>query len=309
MRKEIIFEMTSPYRDTFRIQGYWFGKGEKTVAIVGTMRGDEVQQQYITASIVNALSEIEQCGGIMKGHSILVIPTCNPFSLNVNHRFWSMDGTDINRMFPGYDRGETTQRIAAAVFNHIKDFTYGIQLASFYVPGDFIPHVRMLQTGYEAVEEGKLFQLPYVTLRKPLPFDTTLLNYNWQIWGTKAFSIYSGHTESIDEEKADMTQTAILRFMHNVKTIHYRSLAAAYSSTVVDESSLINVQAKYAGILQRSIHAGASVRKGDVLARIINPLDGNILDEVKAITDGAVFFSHHRPMVYQNALLYKILPL
>ena len=27
------------------------------------------------------------------------------------------------------------------------------------------------------------------TVRKPLPFDTTLLNYNWQIWNAKAFSI------------------------------------------------------------------------------------------------------------------------
>ncbi len=301
--------MTSPYRDTFRIQGYWFGEGKKTIAVIGTMRGDEVQQQYITASIVNELTEIERNGGIEKGHSILVIPTCNPFSLNVNHRFWSMDGTDINRMFPGYEFGETTQRIAAAVFNYIKDFDYGIQLASYYVPGDFIPHVRMLQTGYEAVEEGKLFQLPYVSLRKPLPFDTTLLNYNWQIWGTKAFSIYSGLTESIDEGKAEMTRTSILRFMRNVHAISYRSLAVAYSSTVVEEEDLINIQANHAGILKRRILAGSSVDKGEVMAYIINSLNGEVIEEVKASADGVVFFSHHRPMVYQNALLYKILPL
>lgn len=301
--------MTSPYRDTFRIQGYWFGEGEKTIAVIGTMRGDEVQQQYITASIVNKLTEIERNGGIEKGHSILVIPTCNPFSLNVNHRFWSMDDTDINRMFPGYEFGETTQRIAAAIFNYIKDFDYGIQLASYYVPGDFIPHVRMLQTGYEAIEEGKLFQLPYVSLRKPLPFDTTLLNYNWQIWGTKAFSVYSGLTETIDEGMAEMTLTAILRFMHNVHAISYRSLAVAYSSTIVDEESLVNIQANHAGILKRRIRAGSTVSKGDVLAYIINSLNGEIIEEVKAEADGVVFFSHHRPMVYQNALLYKILPL
>ena len=36
--------MSSPYRDEFRINGYWFGEGEKTVAIVGAMRGDEIGQ-------------------------------------------------------------------------------------------------------------------------------------------------------------------------------------------------------------------------------------------------------------------------
>ena len=74
-----------------------------------------------------------------------------------------MDKTDINRMFPGYANGETTQRIAAAVFEALNGFEYGIQLASYYVPGDFIPHVRMLKTGYEDVETARLFGMRYVT--------------------------------------------------------------------------------------------------------------------------------------------------
>ena len=49
MREETIFEMTSPCRDSFRIRGYRFGEGAKTLAIVGAMRGDEVQQQYARA--------------------------------------------------------------------------------------------------------------------------------------------------------------------------------------------------------------------------------------------------------------------
>jgi hypothetical protein len=163
MREETIFEMTSPYRDSFRIRGYRFGEGAKTLAIVGAMRGDEVQQQYICAQIVNSLSFIERHGGIAKGKSILVIPSCNPFSMNVSRRFWAMDNTDINRMFPGYANGETTQRIAAAVFEALNGFEYGIQLASYYVPGDFIPHVRMLKTGYEDVETARLFGMRYVT--------------------------------------------------------------------------------------------------------------------------------------------------
>ena len=60
MRKETIFEMTSPCRDNFRVKGYRFGEGEKTLAIVGAMRGDEVQQQYICSQLVNRLTMLEQ---------------------------------------------------------------------------------------------------------------------------------------------------------------------------------------------------------------------------------------------------------
>ena len=143
--------MSSPYRDEFRINGYWFGEGEKAVAIVGAMRGDEIQQQYICARLIQRLTEIEAEGKIAKGKRILVIPSCNPFSMNVARRFWTMDNTDINRMFPGYDKGETTQRIAAAIFKCLEGFEFGIQMASFYIPGDFVPHVRILKTGYEDI--------------------------------------------------------------------------------------------------------------------------------------------------------------
>ena len=176
--------MSSPYRDEFRINGYWFGEGEKTVAIVGAMRGDEIQQQYICARLIQRLTEIEAEGKIAQGKRILVIPSCNPFSMNVARRFWTMDNTDINRMFPGYDKGETTQRIAAAIFKCLEGFEFGIQMASFYIPGDFVPHVRMLKTGYEDIADARLFGLPFVTTRIPLPYDTTLLNYNWQLWNT-----------------------------------------------------------------------------------------------------------------------------
>jgi len=300
--------MTSPYRYTFRIRGYKFGSGEETVAIVGPMRGDEVQQQYICAQLVSELRQTERHGDILDGKSILVIPTCNPFSLNVNRRFWAMDNTDINRMFPGYDKGETTQRIAAAIFQRIKDFKYGLQLASYYVPGDFIPHVRMLKTGYEAVDEAKLFGMPYVTLRKPLPFDTTLLNYNWQIWESKAFSIYAGHTDTIDEDNARLTLNAIMRFIRKVGVTDKKPPMTSYHSVVVDEKNLVNVQAHHAGILQRIQKAGAQIGAGETLARITDPLTGDVLEEVKTPCAGCVFFSHHRPLVYQNALLYKILP-
>ena len=32
------------------------------------------------------------------------------------------------------------------------------------------------------------------------PIDTTTLNYNWQIWETNAFSIYTKETDEVDEQ-------------------------------------------------------------------------------------------------------------
>ena len=42
MIKEIIYEMPSPYREPMQVAGYRFGKGDKAVCIVGSMRGNEI---------------------------------------------------------------------------------------------------------------------------------------------------------------------------------------------------------------------------------------------------------------------------
>lgn len=307
MKKEILYQMKSTYRDDFRIEGYRFGNGEDTVCIVGPMRGDEVQQQYVCSQIVRELQTIEAEGRFCNDKSILIIPSCNPFSMNVGRRFWAMDGTDINRMFPGYDQGETTQRIAAAIFKHIEGFKYGVQLASFYVPGEFVPHIRMIRTGYEDVDAARLFGMPYVTVRKPLPFDTTLLNYNWQIWNTSAFSLYAGRTDYIDEADSLQAVDSVMRFLSNTGVIELGDVRPGFQSGLLNEDDLLTITAHHAGIYVRQHKAGDTIKAGEVMARILHPYDGRVMEEVRSTHNGTIFFSHHRPLVFQNALLYKII--
>lgn len=223
MNKENIVTLKSPYRDDFQINGYRFGKGEKTCCIVGAMRGNEVQQLYVCSQIIRALSNIEKKGDLVYGKQIMVIPSLNPFSMNIQRRFWSVDNTDLNRMFPGDAHGKTTQRIAAGIFDFIKEYQYGIQFTSFYISGDFIPHVRMMDTEHKNIGLANLFGLPYILLRKPKPFDTATLNFNWQNCDTSAFSVYTNETEHIDEESANIAVSAVLRFLSRMGVIKYQS--------------------------------------------------------------------------------------
>ena len=126
-------------------------------------------------------------------------------------------------MFPGYNKGETTQRIASGVFAEISGYEYGIQFASNYIPGEFVPHVRIMTTGYEDVESAKSFGLPYIVLRNPHPYDTTPLHYNWQIWETKAYSIFTNQTETIDQKGATEAVLNVLNFLAGKDIIEFSS--------------------------------------------------------------------------------------
>ena len=161
MNKRVIYKMVGLYRDDFQITGYEFGEGKKSVCIIGSSKGNEVQQIYCCSKLVKKFRQLEAEGQIRKDHKILIIPSLNPYSMNIQKRFWPTDNTDINRMFPGYDLGETTQRIADGVFREISEYQFGIQFTSFYMPGNFVPHIRLMDEGYSRIETAMQFGLPY----------------------------------------------------------------------------------------------------------------------------------------------------
>lgn len=306
MEKKIIYEIKSIYRDNLRVTGYEFGQGRDSVCIVGSMRGNEVQQLYVCSMLVKRFKKLEAEGKIRKGHKILIIPSVNPYSMNIKKRFWPTDNTDINRMFPGYDLGETTQRIAAGVFEVIKDFTYGMQFTSFYMPGKFTPHIRMMKAGYENVELAKKFGMPYVVLRNTRPYDTTTLNYNWQVWETNAFSIYTTTTTQIDEESAAMAVRSVLNFLSKEDIVEY-SGHEGYLSLVVEDTDMVSVRTKTAGIFESKVRVGEEIGKGQLLAQVLDPYEGEVIQELHSPVDGLVFFAHDEPLTYANTAVYKLI--
>ena len=306
MIRKIIYEIKGLYRDPFRVTGYEFGEGEESLCIVGTMRGNEVQQLYTCSQLVKKFRQLEEEGRILPNHKVLIIPSCNPYSMNIQKRFWPIDNTDINRMFPGYDLGETTQRIADGVFKAIKDYTYGIQFTSFYMPGDFIPHVRMMDEGYSDVETAQKFGLPYVVKRIVRPYDTATLNYNWQVWNTQAYSLYTTTTTRIDPKSSGQAVLAVLRFCSAMGIVKYREAERRQKSRVVLDTDLVSVETAKSGIFEPLVSIGESIEEGTPLANIINAYDGEIMETLYSPVDGNVFFMHTDPLTYANTAVFKL---
>ena len=108
-------------------------------------------------------------------------------------------------MFPGYDAGETTQRIAAGVFEEIKDYEYGMQFASFYMPGYFLPHIRMMQTGFEDIATAKEFGIDDSTNYAQLVTDKNAfpLVEGTLIWKRSEVGYKDNEKTIIDSTSAD----------------------------------------------------------------------------------------------------------
>jgi predicted deacylase len=74
----------------------------------------------------------------------------------------------------------------------------------------------------------------------------------------------------------------------------------------VEGGAALPLASERGGIFYPRCHAGDDVKTGDILAKILDPYDGSTLSAVIAPVSGEIFFSHKRPLVSQNTLIYRI---
>ena len=80
-----------------------------------------------------------------------------------------------------------------------------------------------------------------------------------------------------------------------------------YISSVVEDSEMVSVRTKAAGIFESAVHVGEEIVQGQLMARIIDPLEGEVKAELYAPCDGIVFFRHSNPMTYTNTAVFKLI--
>lgn len=178
-------------------------------------------------------------------------------------------------------------------------------MASFYLPGIFVPHARIVNTGYQSPALGSMFGLPYIVTREPKPIDTTTLNYNWQIWDSAAFNIYTQETSRLDDDSAANAVDAVLRYLSRVGAVKY-TCYSGYLSTVISESELINVLTPAGGIFKALKAPGEEVRRGEVIGQIIDPFTAEITHEITAAAKSMVFFAMEKPLVLEHEIAFKL---
>lgn len=131
-----------------------------------------------------------------------------------------------------------------------------------------VQHQKMIND--QLARYGVKFGLPYVVMRKPEPIDTTTLNYNWQVWETNAFSVYTKETDEIDEQSAQQAVAAVLRYLSRVGLLRYHC-HSGYLSAVVQENEMTNVLTPAGGIFRRFVEPGQEVEYGQTLGVILDP--------------------------------------
>ena len=306
MEKIEILRIESLSRAPLVVEGYLFkGSDVKApkVAIVGAMEGDSILPLYCASTMVDFFkNKIDKKN--IKG-DVLIIPSINHYALNIGKRFWPLDNTDLNMMFPGYELGETTQRIAKRVFDAISGYDYGIILERRPDPATCLPYIKLYKSGYEDLKSAKKFGFKMIHHRTMKSIDTVTLQYNWQLWGTKAFSIMCPSDNQVDKKIASQINQAMIRFMDKTKIIDYH-IFNGYESTVIDRESIEVVKSPRSGIFISKELPGNYVSKDQVIGEIVHSLEGDVIHQFLAPCNGMVTCFYSNSLIYEHAVAFRI---
>jgi predicted deacylase len=266
------------------------------VLILAGVHGDEINGvETIRRLIENAYFE-----KIAKG-SVVVVPLLNVFGF-INFSRDVPDGKDVNRSFPGNNRGSLAARVARKLTKSILPYIdFGIDL---HTGGDArynYPQVRITKKDPASVELATIFNAPF-TIEKPRIMKS--LRKVAADMGIPILVFEGGESKRLDGFSIDIATRGI----HNVLS-HYGMIEeSGKEPQLIETVSIVKtawVRASEAGLFIWSKSSGVFVQKGEELG-VIKDVQGNRSVMVRARMEGYIIGHNNAPVVNSGDALFYI---
>lgn len=310
-----LFKMTTPLGEGYEIPYHDIGPKDQApaVALVGGIHGNELNSIFALARLAAVLHPIEQ--GKKSGRAltqrVLIVPAVNIFGMHTRQRLWPFDRTDINRMFPGYAAGETTQRIADAVFQLTRQAPVRVDIHSSNLEIEELPQVRVYDTHAATLASARLFGLPAVIECPVNKIASATLLHAWMALGGENFVIQGGLAGDLQKHHGERILSALLRFLVRRKILTgtfeesetQEDTGEAYTFRLRQTVSLVSEKA---GLFVAQTQIGRWIEKGELLGIIYDGFNGQVRARIKAPVSGLLTALRRQALLYQGDLLARI---
>jgi predicted deacylase len=311
MSTPMLLRMTAPLRDDFAIPYHSFGpEAERpTLALVAGLHGNELNGIFVLsrlADYLRRLAEGRQSGQGLSGR-IIVVPAVNVLGVNTRSRRWPFDKTDINRMFPGYDLGETTQRIANAVFQFTRSAQYRIDIHSSNADFEEVPQVRLYEPSEDERVTAMLFGLPAVIERTIDSVFTSTLGYAWHACAGETFVMQAGRAGDLQLAHCERLFRALTAFLHHTGMVSGIHLAPEdQDSHYFPLGHTLPLISDHAGLFISDVPVGAWLRAGDTIGHIYDAFGGDRHAEIRAPVSGLLSGIRRQPLLCEGDLIARL---
>ena len=279
-------------------------EGMKRISIVTGIHGDELEGQYVCYELQRRIAkERDKLTGIVD-----IYPAMNPLGIDSITRGIPAFDLDMNRLFPGNIDGNMTEYIAAGIIDDVKgsDCVLDIHASNIYLTE--IPQIRINELHED-------FLLP-LAMKSNVDFvwvhgASTVLEstfaYSLNSIGTPVLVVEMGVGMRLTIDYGDQLVDGIFNIMQElgIWSGSVNAVRNPFVSRDPDDISYLNATA--GGLFIPKVKHGASLIKGDLIGEIVNPLNGEVLEEVRAEWDGMLFTIRDYPIVDEGSLMGRML--
>lgn len=270
-------------------------KAGHCLVVCAAVHGDEINGIEIIRRLVNQ-SSLKRLRG-----TLIAIPVVNVYGMIQGSRYLP-DRRDLNRSFPGSEKGSLASRIADLFMTEVVSrATCVIDLHTGAVHRSNLPQIRGDLNDPETRELARTFGVP-VMIQSRIRQGTLRESVSAQ--GIPIIVYEAGEALRLDELSIRVGVRGINHVMSGLKMLPPRKATRKIFKPYIAQSSSW-VRAPISGIMLNNTKLGVSVKKGDPLGSMADPF-GPKRAEILASHSGVVIGRTHLPLVNEGDALIHI---
>lgn len=234
--------------------------------------------------------------------TLVAVPIVNVYGL-IHHSRYLPDRRDLNRSFPGSEKGSLTARVANLFMTEIvHKCTHGIDLHTGAIHRSNLPQIRANLDDPETAQLAESFGVP-VLLNANLRDGSLRAAASEQ--GIPMLLYEAGEALRFDEVAIRAGVKGIINVMRNLGMLPpSRSRRKQLHEPIIARSSTW-IRASASGLFRKVCALGSRVKRGEVLGLIDDPIGGGEY-EVNATASGIVIGCAEIPLVHEGEALFHI---
>jgi hypothetical protein len=276
---------------------------EKRICIVTGLHGDELEGQYVCYKLIKEIQEnIKYLNGIVD-----IYPSLNPLGIDSVHRGMPTFDLDMNRIFPGSENGAMAEHVAAKIIEDIDGADMCIDLHASNIFLREVPQVRISEHMKDKLlPYAKLLNMDFIWVHPETTVLESTLTYSLNSKDIPTLLVEMGVGMRITKEYGDQLVDGIFNLMKKLK-IWTAEVDAVRDPIISTEKEVNFINANVSGIFMPCVEHLDEMKKGEKVGEIINPLTGEVGENVISPCDGVIFTLREYPVVYEGSLIARIL--
>ncbi len=276
---------------------------EKRICIVAGIHGDELEGQYVCYELIRRIQEnIENLNGIVD-----IYPCMNPLGMESISRGIPTFDIDMNRCFPGSKNGDLVEYVASCIVDDVMgaDLCIDVHASDIFIRE--IPQVRIQNENIEALFDYAMeLNVDFIWAYESKTVKEATLTHSLNRMKVPTLAIEMGVGMRLTKVFGDQIVDGLFNVMSKLG-IWSGQTKAVRKPIVSTDGEVELVHAEAAGIFVPYIEHWKGIKQGDIVGKIIDPLEGQVKQTIYAPVSGMVFSLRAYPVVYEGSLIARIL--